>query len=298
VIQVFEEERIPISAIIGSSMGAYVGALWAAGVEGRELARLAAEIKDRRTLLRLIDPACPMSGILKGEKIRKHLERTLGEMKISDLNIPMSIVATELDHVCGEVLPETTQVAAAVQASCAIPGICAPVHLNERRYIDGGAAQPLPVRLLKVYHKVDAVIAVNVLPTLSDLASCEMRTYPMPPLPPTSNWEAIRRSLSRQFNLFAYGNVLDTFKRCLTSAQMRIIAEEADSADVLIHPYLCNSRWYDYENSNRYIEAGRLAAQAALPAIRKLLEPRMKPRNKPHHYETLPVLTPVGCGGT
>lgn len=68
-IQVLEEAGIPIAAVIGSSMGAYVGALWAAGVNGRGLAELAAEIKDRRTLLRLIDPAIPPTkGFLRGRR--------------------------------------------------------------------------------------------------------------------------------------------------------------------------------------------------------------------------------------
>ncbi len=70
-------------------------------------------------------------------------------MTIGQLRRKMFIVATNLDTVSGEVLPADTPVAAAVHASCAIPGICAPVPLNGRRYVDGGAAQPLPVSLLK-----------------------------------------------------------------------------------------------------------------------------------------------------
>ena len=61
VIQVLEEEKIPIVAIAGSSMGAYVGSLWAAGLNGSDLEKLAREIKDRRTLLRLLDPVFPPS---------------------------------------------------------------------------------------------------------------------------------------------------------------------------------------------------------------------------------------------
>src|SRR3954469_1534055 len=59
VIQVLEREGIPISTIIGSSMGAYIGALWASGINGDGLEKLAGEMKDRRALLRLVDWVLP-----------------------------------------------------------------------------------------------------------------------------------------------------------------------------------------------------------------------------------------------
>lgn len=290
VIQVLEREKIPISAIIGSSMGSYVGTLWAAGFNGQQLEELAAEIKDRRALLRLIDPVCPpLSGFLRGNKLRRHLEKSLGQRTLAQLERPMYVVATNLDTVSWELLPMDTPAAAAVQASCAIPGIMAPVELNGKRYIDGGASQPLPVNLLRQILSrgapshaegdqkaapipVEAIIAVNVMPTPADLAAAGITTYPMPPPAPEGMWRRLRETANRKVNLFAYGNVLDTFKRCLTSAQLRIIAEEGTRSDVLVHPYFCESRWYDFENFNRYIEAGRTAAEAALPNILDLIQ--------------------------
>jgi NTE family protein len=273
VIQVLEEAKIPISVIMGSSMGAYVGTLWAAGIPGDELAKLAAEIRDRRTLIRLLDLALPpLKGFLRGNKVRKHLERTLGDRTLADLPMPMHVVATNLDTVCGEVLPSSTSAAAAVQASCAIPGIVSPVFLNGSRWIDGGAAEPLPVELLHKVADLDYIIAVNVMLTLEDIATSKLQSYPMPPPIPASIMSRLWGALSRNLNLFAYGNVLDTFKRCLTSSQLRVIAHESARADVLIHPFFQESRWYDFENFNRYIEAGRTAALEALPQIQKLLQ--------------------------
>jgi NTE family protein len=293
VIQVLEREKIPVSAVIGSSMGAYVGALWAAGFDGQELEKLAAEIKDRRTLLRLIDPVCPpISGFLKGNKLRQHLEKSLGDKTISQLNKPMYIIATNLDTVTWEVLSQDTPVAAAVQASCAIPGIVAPVQYHGKRYIDGGASQPLPVSLMRQIlaakplpasdgagspAPLDAIIAVNVMPTFEDLASAQICSYPSPPPAPLGVWGRFSAVANRNVNLFAYGNVLDTFKRCLTSAQLRLVSEEGARADVLIHPFFCESRWYDFENFTRYIDAGRKAAEAALPQIFDLIQ-RPMPR--------------------
>lgn len=278
VIQVLEEENIPITAIIGSSMGAYVGALWASGLTGKQLEELAAEIKDRRTLRQLLDPNIPpLTGFIQGYKVRKHLERTLGDITIEQLKRPMFIVASNLDTVSGEVLPPYTQVAAAIHASCAIPGIVSPVSLNGKRYIDGGASQPLPVSMLKQQMQLDAIIAVNVMPTLDDITACDLKCYPVPPEPPNTIWEHLRAAFSRSVNLFAYGNVLDTFKRCLTSAKMRLTAEECQRADVVIHPFFCGNAWYDFEHFDQHIKAGRKAAQAQLPLLRTLIKQSAHP---------------------
>jgi NTE family protein len=262
-------------------------------VNGEGLERLAAEIKDRRTLFRLMDLVVPpFRGFIHGHKVRKHLERNLGERTIAELDKPMFIVATDLDTVAAEVLPTEMPVAAAVQASCAIPGIVSPVTLNGKRYIDGGASQPLPVTLLRKLATLDAVIAVNVMPTLADISGCEFKSYPLPPPMATTLFGRFRKALNSNVNLFAYGNVLDTFKRCLTSAQLRIVAEEATRADVVIHPFFCESRWHDFHNFNRYLEAGRKAAEEAMPAIRELL------KHQPTHqeHETIPLVSTVGCG--
>ncbi len=294
-IQVLEEAGIPIAAIIGSSMGAYVGALWAAGINGNGLADLAAEMKDRRTLLRLIDPALlPTKGLLRGDKVRKHLERTLGDMTISQLHRKMFIVATNLDTVSSEVLPASTPVAAAVHASCAIPGICAPVPLHGSRYVDGGPAQPLPVSLLKRLTTLDHIIAINVMPTASDIASRQLKSFPMPPEAPESVFGRAWEAVMKRVNLFAYGNVLDTFKRCLTTAQIRLMAEESASADVVIHPFFGESKWHDFHNFNTYIEAGRRATEEALPLIRALMAPTKNGRTSNH--ETSPLISAMGCG--
>ncbi len=274
VIQVLEEENIPITAIIGSSMGAYVGALWASGLSGKELEALAAEIKDRRALRQLLDANIPpLTGFIQGHKVRNRLERILGDITIEQLKRPMYIVVSNLDTVSGEILPPYTPVAAAIHASCAIPGIVSPVILNGKRFIDGGASQPLPVGMLRQQVKLDAIIAVNVMPTYDDIATCDLKSYPVPPEPPTTPWKKMQAAVSKRFNLFAYGNVLDTFKRCLTSAQMRLTAEECQRANVVIHPFFCGSTWYDFEHFDDHIKAGRAAAQAKLPQLRALLNP-------------------------
>lgn len=286
VIQVLEKSGIPISAIAGTSMGAYVGALYAAGIDGRELESLAREIPDRRTLRGLLDYNIPpTAGLIKGHKIRRHLERTIGELTFEQLKRPLIIVAADLEALQAHVF-QRGPVAAAVHASAAIPGICSPVTLAGRRYTDGGAVDPLPVTLLREHFDLDAVIAVNVLPTYEDLEQCQCTTFT-----PLIRKTSLISRLLQPVNLLADGNVLDTFRRALMAAQIGLVEKEARRADVLIHPYHSGSSWADFENHERYIRTGRLAAEAALPAIRALFSQHSTLANheNPHHKST------VGC---
>ena len=270
VIQVLEEAGIPVHAISGTSMGAYVGALFAAGFDGRRLEELAREIKDRKTLLRLLDPIFPPSeGLIRGEKVRAHLERSLGGIEFAALKIPLLVVATDVDRLVPRVF-DSGPVAPAVHASSAIPGVCAPILLGGTRYVDGGASDPLPVTLLRERHAPDVVIAVNVLPRAEDITRCRDAVFHHREEGRRPVARHVRRWL-RAFNLLAEGNVLDTFRRSLMSAQLRLAGMEARRASIEVHPFFCESTWYDFENSDLYIAAGRDAARQALPRIRALI---------------------------
>src|SRR5690606_18433250 len=73
VIQVLEENGIKIDAVAGTSMGAYVGGLWASGLNGSELEGLAASMAGRRELWELVDPAVPRRGFIGGRKVLQRL---------------------------------------------------------------------------------------------------------------------------------------------------------------------------------------------------------------------------------
>jgi NTE family protein len=125
-----------------------------------------------------------------------------------------------------------------------------------------------------------------------------MKSFPAPPEVPMNVLRRFWSACVKSVNLFAYGNVLDTFKRCLTSAQLRLISDESLLADVLVHPFFCDSTWYDFENSDRYIEAGRAAMLAALPRIRALMGDTFQTEIPPTitSHENIPAISPVGCG--
>src|SRR5829696_5915173 len=81
VIQVLEENGIPIHAIAGSSMGAYVGAVWAYGYDGTSMETFAREVEGRWGFVHLLDPVLlPRCGFLRGEKTRLRLKQAIGNV--------------------------------------------------------------------------------------------------------------------------------------------------------------------------------------------------------------------------
>ena len=269
-------------------MGAYVGSLWAAGLSGAQLEERAREIKDRPTLKSLLDYNIPPSeGLIRGERLRKHLERDLGEKTFAELDIPLLVIATDLDRLTPYIF-DAGIVSRAVHASSAIPAVCSPVKLNNRRYTDGGVSEPLPVTLLKKRFNLDAIIAVNVMPAPEDFEANSDRTFKAADKPALKFLSRPFHSLWQKVNLLANGNVLDTFRRALMAAQLHLIRKEEAAADVVIHPHFATSTWHDYEHFEQYLLAGRDAATAALPAIRALLKTETNPNQETISHELSP----------
>lgn len=275
VIQVLEENGIEIAAVAGTSMGAYVGGLWCAGHDGEELAALAASMGSKRDLWSLVDPVFPpRRGFVRGHRIRERLEASLDGKTFSDLDRPFVAVATEFETLERAVLDEG-DVASAIVASLAIPGVVVPVLRDGVEYIDGGVCDPLPVRLAREYFELDAVIGVNVLPPVGSL-----RTAHPSPLN-RGRWSRAMGAANRHLNYFARGNLLDVLRAAAMGSQMRLVERSKRHADILISPISPKTGWHDYHRHAEYIEMGRDAAMKALPEIISLTEPRdFNPRNK------------------
>ena len=267
VIQVLEENGITVDAIAGTSMGAYVGGLWASGQNGKELEGLAASMASARDLWSLVDPVLPpRRGFIRGRKIEERLRKTLKETTFAELPTPFYAVATELDGL-GRAVLEKGDVVSAILASLAIPGIVHPVLRDGIEYVDGGICDPLPVTLLREHAGIDKVIAVNVLPKVGQLKRHKK-------IKPRSG---ILPALNRHLNYFASGNLLDILRNTPMGSQMRLVERSAKHADVLIDAINPNSRWHDYNNYESYIRLGREAAEAVLPELLSLPSPCPEP---------------------
>ncbi|MGI8601617.1 MAG: patatin-like phospholipase family protein [Verrucomicrobiales bacterium] len=268
VIQVLEENGIAIDVIAGASMGAYVGALWAAGYSGRELQEFAAEIRSPRDLWGRLDLALPpVRGLFHGRMIKERLAAALKGASFADLLRELHVVAANLDTYERRVF-SSGDVATAVHASSAVPGVCVPVEVEGCRYVDGGIVDPVPVGVLADLN-CDRIIGVSVIPTFEDIAR---GAAPDPETPPVRPFRSRLKRLNRSFNVFADGNVVDTLRRSVLSAQIRLAHHSRHRADVLLRPQIVSTRWHDYHNYLHYIEMGRKAALAQLPALLALAD--------------------------
>ncbi|WP_442931293.1 patatin-like phospholipase family protein [Mycolicibacterium sp. 120320] len=158
VINELRERGYEVVGVSGSSMGALVGGLHAAGKldDFAEWARTLTQ----RAVLRLLDPSLSAAGIMRAEKILDAVRDILGEATIEDLPIPYTAVATDL--IAGKsVWLQHGPVDAAIRASIAIPGVIAPHALGGRLLGDGGILDPLPMAPIAAVN-ADLTIAVSV----------------------------------------------------------------------------------------------------------------------------------------
>ena len=135
VIQVLEENGIRPSVVAGTSAGSVVAALYASGMNGAQLQKVAQTMEEAS----LADWTLPLfsRGVLKGAAIARFVNAQLGPRLIEDMKIPLGIVATDLGTGEG-VLFRRGDLATAVRASSAVPAVFEPVKIAQREYVDGG----------------------------------------------------------------------------------------------------------------------------------------------------------------
>jgi NTE family protein len=272
VIQVLEENGIDVDVIAGSSMGAYVGAAWAFGLDGQKLEQLAREMESKWSLLRLIDPVfVPRQGFLRGYGVKERLMRSIGHVRFAELQRPFRVVATNLETLERAVF-STGEVAEAVHASIAVPGICVPVKIGAESYVDGGIVDPLPVDVLREMG-VSRIIAVNTIPTPDRIRYCRQAEHELAQLPRKRAREVIRKwiPLGMHLNYFARGNIFEILMRSIHGAQICMAESLGREADIVLRPEICDDRWVDFRDPGRFIRPGRQIAERYLDEIKTLV---------------------------
>ena len=157
VIQVLKERGFEITGVAGSSMGALIGAVWAAG----KLEEYEDWVRGltRGDVLRMLDVSLRAPGAMRAEKVLAHVRDLVGDKMIENLPVPFTAVATDLISR-REVWLQRGPVDLAIRASIAIPGVFTPVMLNGRLLADGGLMDPIPVSPMAALD-ADLTIAVS-----------------------------------------------------------------------------------------------------------------------------------------
>jgi NTE family protein len=233
VLQVLEQHHVPISCIAGTSVGSILGAAYASGAP---LARIIATCRT----LRLRDIArwrVSRLGFASNHRLGDLIERVFEARQFEDLQIPMAVVATDLNS--GEPVVITHgNLIDAIRASCAFPGLFEPVEIGTRCLADGGLVAPVPTRAAR---DLGAEYVLGVSVGVQD-GYCGTPS-----------------------------NIFQVVSRAVTAAQKHQHEVWERHADLVLRPDVQSLAWDDFERADEAIEAGAAAARSALPRIQKFL---------------------------
>ena len=301
VLQTLTEAGVSIGAISGTSSGALVGAVYAAG----QLENFERRMRDVRwnEVLSLFDPGLPRSGLVSAARALERVAPGLGDWRIEDLPNPFAAIAVDL--VTGrEIAIRQGRLFDAIRASITVPGIFVPRISSGQLLVDGALRNPVPVSALAELG-AEVCVAVNLHHRPVRELSISRRSS-------TTRRGALRARLSDMFeegvarlrgrprtedpgaeddDLVASQALPNLFE--ILTASMSVLEHELaqhrlarERVDVLIEPTLDGVRAYDFHKAARAIQAGRHAAEANTAAVvRALRRPRMlRPRHRatPH----------------
>lgn len=173
MLEALDEMAIKPHRIAGSSIGAIIGALYAAGMTGKQIRELVEQFiispgehvleelinKDALRWVEFLDIELGSGGILSSEGFITFLYDTLKPKTFEKLQIPLTVVAADLWNR-EQVVLQSGELLPAIQASMALPGVFQPVVLNKRVLVDGGTVNPVPYDLLLA--ECEIVIGIDV----------------------------------------------------------------------------------------------------------------------------------------
>ncbi|HET8760298.1 MAG TPA: patatin-like phospholipase family protein [Nitrospiria bacterium] len=228
VLCALADAGVPIAGVVGTSAGAFVGALFASGRYSAD------ELEEVARGLRWTDvlrPALSMRGFWTSEQVGTALRRLIGGLRFSDLRRPFAAVACDL-RTGEQVLLQEGDVCCAVQASCSLPVFFTPTIVGDRVLVDGGAVSQLPVLAARAQFPGSPIVGVDV------------------------NYRATETA--RLSNMVSVGvQVVSLFAR-------QNAARERAEADLMIDVDAAGVALYDLAKRDLMIVRGRAAAKAAL----------------------------------
>lgn len=175
VIQWLTENDYDIRSIVGSSMGALIGGIFAAGK--LEVYAEWVSALQRIDVVRLLDPSFGRSGLFKGDRIMDVLRELIGDCAIEDLPVSFTAVAADLESG-KEIWLREGRLFDAIRASIAIPLIFTPFELGGRQLVDGGLVNPIPIAPT-LNDTTDLIIAVS-LSGRREAALSQLKAKPLP----------------------------------------------------------------------------------------------------------------------
>lgn len=235
VLRELERAGVCVDVVVGTSVGALIGALYADGHTADEVATLAMEV-ERDDFFDFGPRSLLAGGLARGKRIEGFVASHTRTAAIEDLPTRFAAVAVVLRT--GEVTVfDHGPVARAVRASCTIPGVFAPVEIDGVTYVDGAVVAPVPAHIAHALG-ADVVIAVAIPAAVPE--------------------ESPRTPVG-------------IFLHAVDIMSAEIGRLHARAAEVVIVPDVGDIAIDDFSQKPRLIEAGAAATRAALPRIRAAL---------------------------
>lgn len=295
VIRALEEAGIPIDYIAGCSVGAYIGAIYASG-SLTSLEKFLLEM-DGKKIFSYFDVVFPRSGLLNGTKrVQELFSMHTEAVNFSDLNIPVVMVATDLERG-KEVILKSGNILQALRATMSYPGLFEPVYLKGRWLVDGGIVDPVPVSMARALG-AEIVIAVDLNNRIASrrMSPAAMRSDKIGDIGPESvqagenkdrnelmkkmsdYYENIENLLRQKKNGLLQRqtpppDIIETVMTSVGIMQERItrINLAVDPPDILIQPRLGEMKMMNFGQVEHCVGEGYLGLQEKLEDIHALL---------------------------
>ncbi|MEM7109010.1 MAG: patatin-like phospholipase family protein [Bacteroidota bacterium] len=261
VIEALEEQGYTISAIAGSSMGAVIGGVYAAG-------RLPAYKKwmcelDKLDVFKLLDFTLSTQGFVRGERVFNEMKKFIDDQNIEKLNIPFKAIATDLVNK-KEVVFDKGSLYVALRASAAIPSVLKPSIINDIELVDGGVINPIPVQHVD-RGEVDILIVSDVNADIPNSMATQKKGESTKLSPLIERWNKLfpsspGGSKTKRLSIF------DLFARSIDLMQDKIsdYIIEAHRPEVVIKVSRDVCSTFEFYRSKELIEHGYEETQKAL----------------------------------
>ncbi len=280
VIRALEERGIKPDLVCGTSIGALVGASYAAG----ELDRLEKWVTGLAwtKVVRLMDLTW-RGGLIRGTRLFTLFRTIIEDRDISELAVDFGAVATEL-HSGRELWLRSGKLLEAVRASCAMPGLFTPVIRDGAVLVDGGLVNPVPVSMCRALG-AELVVAVDLSwGKLGPYRRSKEREATPREVPGwldrlKPSWVASKKetpaddpSIVKQ-NEPSVPSIFDVFMTSLDIVEMRVARSRlaGEPADVLITPLLPDFATMDFHRAGEAIKEGRAAVERMGPLLQQVL---------------------------
>lgn len=243
VLKVLEKNNLTIDIACGTSIGAFIAALWACGYKISEIEKYAKQFGKRIGLFGFSDISFPIKGLFSAKHLEGILQDIFKDITFFDLKHTLKITAFDFIRR-EEFIIEEGLVYKAVAASCAFPGIFEPVKIKDKLLLDGGVLNPLPSKIL-LNRGINKIIAVNINPTCEEI----YKGY---------------KSMGRL-------HIFDFIFGSIETMHREFIGDSLNAADIVIHPNLEALGWTEFSKMVEFIKRGEAATEEKLPQILKLV---------------------------